>query len=327
MEIRRNPLLAIVGNPGRQVHPLAFEARDRYRADMRAGHDDAAEYWRGQAGAFFTGNNPLGPIAYYPVRDQRTRELLGAVYSDDLVDAAITAEEEFGHGAPARPYRWDDFKTTTGLAYPSLKRLIEREGMPPAGPVPGKRIGYYAKGGPLYGKNPRRDSRAEEELDLAEAQLALAERRGRASVAGSKSRSKLKSKGKKKVHGNPNEKKKQRPKTTRYSLEEARKKFKGIDAAIKAYKRFHGSNNPPTHVTVYHLPDGSSEARVENVHAALHRTLETPYVVPWKSSKRGTLWLHEHPEGEGAPLEVLDPSTGTTRKIGGDFVVDDWWHS
>ena len=422
------PWLAIVGNPGHKVHPLAYEARDRYRADMHAGHDEAAEYWRGQAGAFFTGNNPLGRLYYYPII--RGRELVGAMQADDGLDALRTAQEEFGPGVHL------------GVAYPSLKALIAREGHPPVGPIPAKRIGYYAKGGPLYGKNPFvRQARAakkcayclaptsgrdsvqcpdcgvnlhdecseeimgcptpgcrrsagtrvkeraveeerafsrrtespffrttrrepvvcptcrqvpwqgrgrkihcrtcaspwseanpageESELDVAEAQLALAERRARSSVAGSKSRGKLKSRsnGKKKARGNPHEKKKQRPKTTRYSLEEARKKFKGVDAAIKAYKRFHGNGNPPTHVTVYHLPDGNSKARVENVHTALHRTLETPYVVPWKSSKQGTLWLHEHPEGEGAPLEVLDPATGSTRKIAGDFVVDDWWQS
>ena len=49
--LRRNP-----SRRGREVHPLAYEARDRYREDMGAGHSSAAEYWRGQAGAFFTGN-------------------------------------------------------------------------------------------------------------------------------------------------------------------------------------------------------------------------------------------------------------------------------
>jgi len=312
VDVRQNPLLAIVGNPARDIHPLAFEARDRYRADMSAGHEEAAEYWRGQAGAFFTGNNPLGPIYYYPVKHRGL--LIGAMQADDGIDAMRSAEEEFGPGV------------NLGVAYRSLQALIAREGHPPVGPIPAKRIGYYSEGGPLYGKNPRRNPALdEEELDIAEAQLALAERH-RSSVAGSKSRGKVKSKGRK-VRGNPQEKRKQRPKVTRYSLEEARKKFRGLDAAIKKFKRFHGSSSNPDHVDVYHLPDGRNEERVENVHAALHRTLETPYVVPWKSNKKGTLWLHEHPEGDGAPLEVLDPETGTTRKIAGDFVVDDWWES
>lgn len=43
-------------NPMTNVHPLAIEARNRYLEDNKAGHSAAAEYWRGQAGAFFTGN-------------------------------------------------------------------------------------------------------------------------------------------------------------------------------------------------------------------------------------------------------------------------------
>jgi hypothetical protein len=45
-------------NPPRRVHPLAWAALDRYREDTEAGHDAAAEYWRGQAGAFFVQSNP-----------------------------------------------------------------------------------------------------------------------------------------------------------------------------------------------------------------------------------------------------------------------------
>ena len=59
-------------NPG-GVDPLALEARDRYREDMRAGHTSAAEYWLGQAGALFTGGhqravqaNPLLAIVGNP---------------------------------------------------------------------------------------------------------------------------------------------------------------------------------------------------------------------------------------------------------------------
>jgi hypothetical protein len=58
-------------NPMINVHPLAIEARKRYRDDLKAGHTDATEYWRGQAGAFFTGN-PLGSpnpyVSGYPSR-------------------------------------------------------------------------------------------------------------------------------------------------------------------------------------------------------------------------------------------------------------------
>lgn len=42
-----------------EVHPLAYAMRDRYRDDLAAGHLDAAEYWRGQAAAYFTQNPSL----------------------------------------------------------------------------------------------------------------------------------------------------------------------------------------------------------------------------------------------------------------------------
>lgn len=39
-----------------RVHPQALESLKRYKGDVKAGHKDAAEYWRGQAGAYFTAN-------------------------------------------------------------------------------------------------------------------------------------------------------------------------------------------------------------------------------------------------------------------------------
>ena len=45
--------LGLVRNP---IHPEAIESLKRYKDDVRAGHKDAAEYWRGQAGAYFTAN-------------------------------------------------------------------------------------------------------------------------------------------------------------------------------------------------------------------------------------------------------------------------------
>lgn len=123
---------------------------------------------------------------------------------------------------------------------------------------------------------------------------------------------------------NPQDRKKKRPKAKKVGLEEARK-YRGFEEAIEAYERFHGTK--PSEMTIYFIEDGQDAERIDNVHTALHRTLETPYVVPWKSNKKGSLWLHEHPKGEGAPLEVLDPFTGTTKKIAGDYVVDDWWYS
>ena len=43
-------------NPTVEVHPEAIESLKRYKDDLKAGHKDAAEYWRGQAGAYFTAN-------------------------------------------------------------------------------------------------------------------------------------------------------------------------------------------------------------------------------------------------------------------------------
>ena len=50
------PIYMTNPNTTRDVHPLAFEARERYHEDLSAGHTVAAEYWRGQAGAYFAGN-------------------------------------------------------------------------------------------------------------------------------------------------------------------------------------------------------------------------------------------------------------------------------
>ena len=135
----------------------------------------------------------------------------------------------------------------------------------------------------------------------------------------------------------PKGKKKSEAKKKRFTINEARERFEGVDEAVRAYRRFHGK--APSHVDVYVLDDGKKQVSVERAHAALHRTIDTNYFVPWESSKKDTLWKHEHVEGydlssnkqtpraENFPLEVLDPATGTTRKILGRFVVRDWWYS
>jgi len=46
------------------VHPQATKALKRYKEDLKAGHMGAAEYWRGQAGAYFTAN---------PTKQHRTK--------------------------------------------------------------------------------------------------------------------------------------------------------------------------------------------------------------------------------------------------------------
>jgi len=251
--VRHNPLLAIVGNPRNPIHygeegghdvaALAFEARHRFLEDMEAGHLDAAEFWRGQAGAFFTGPGPV------------------------------------------HPGDWDELER--------LERELARKGQT-----------QVAGGDPL---------------------------------GSLKSRSKKKrKKSVKKNRTMPKGKKKPQAKKKRFSIEQARERFEGVDEAVKAYKRFHGKS--PSHVDVYVLDDGRDDVTLDRAHAALHRTIDTNYFVPWDSNKKDTLWKHEHVEGydlhsqkqlppaEDFPLEILDPRTGTTRKILGRFQVTDWWH-
>ena len=45
-----------IGRIRMQVHPEALESLNRYKDDLKAGHAAAAEYWRGQASAYFTAN-------------------------------------------------------------------------------------------------------------------------------------------------------------------------------------------------------------------------------------------------------------------------------
>jgi hypothetical protein len=96
-----------------------------------------------------------------------------------------------------------------------------------------------------------------------------------------------------------------------------------FDAALKAHKTFHGVY--PDKVTVYQVPDGKKKINRKFV-AGLGRVPETHY---YKShpdgNKANTYWVHKHPPG-GEPLEVLDPSTGLTSKIGGTFKVTSWWY-
>lgn len=98
-----------------------------------------------------------------------------------------------------------------------------------------------------------------------------------------------------------------------------------FELATHRYKRFH--ETLPQGVRLIRVPDGRDEVtRDPNLYVALHETLETPYVVPWESSKAGTIWFHEHPE-DGRPLEVLNPRTGITSKVGGTYLIDEWWYS
>ena len=140
----------------------------------------------------------------------------------------------------------------------------------------------------------------------------------------------------KKNRATPKGQGKPKAKRKRFSIKEARERFEGVDEAVAAYKKFHGRK--PSHVDVYVLEDGKSGVSVERAHAALHRTIDTNYFVPWDSTKKNTLWKHEHVEGydlfsdkqtpkaEKFPLEILDPATGTTRKILGQFSIGRWWY-
>jgi hypothetical protein len=176
-------------------------------------------------------------------------------------------------------------------------------------------------------------------------------------VAGADDNGRVKSRGKKKARKKASKKKPSKVKKNRVaspgkkkptlkpkrklSVEEGTRRFEGMEEARAVYDEFHGKQHPPRGVDVYEFDDGLDEVRVEPIQVALHRTLETNYVVPWSSSKKGTLWLHEHKEGAGLrglqkgaampnpddlPLEVYDPWTQTTRKFGGRFQIRDWWY-
>jgi hypothetical protein len=285
--VRRNPLLAIVGNPQeRDVHPLAFEARDRYREDMEAGHTSAAEYWRGQAGAFFTMNPPeLG----YHVNQAK--------------------------GMVNRALAYDD-RHALHQAHAHLRRAYQLR------------------------RNPAEDpgvlDRVLEEIEYAEQELEERLETELHPVASPGKRGRVKGRGVQRNFRAKRPKKSGKPRTKRYTLDEARDKFDGFDRALKAYRKFHDSE--PSHVDVYELDDGQDEVTLDRVHTALHRTLETNYLVPWESNKKGSLWKHEHIEGaldgkinlesrvEDLPLEIYDDVTKTTRKLpNGRWYVSDWW--
>jgi hypothetical protein len=166
--------------------------------------------------------------------------------------------------------------------------------------------------------------------------------RGQRQVAGPdpvgrvKPRSKKRTRKVKKNRATPKGQGKPKAKKKRFSIKEARERFEGVDEAVAAYKKFHGRK--PSHVDVYVLEDGKDGVSVERAHAALHRTIDTNYFVPWDSNKKNTLWKHEHVEGydlfsdkqtpkaDKFPLEILDPATGTTRKILGQFSIGKWWY-
>ena len=54
----------LVKNPMTKVHPLAIEAKKKWKEDMKAGHGKGEEYWAGAAGAAYLLSNP-GYNYYY----------------------------------------------------------------------------------------------------------------------------------------------------------------------------------------------------------------------------------------------------------------------
>jgi hypothetical protein len=280
--VRSNPLLAIVGNPGPPgrdlgtprhrfiVDPRAFMARDRYRADLQEpGHQDAAEYWRGQAGAFFTMNPSRGEVDHHRRAAMR------------LIHEAIE-DEDF------RPLR---------QAHEHLQAAYRCCNNPPNPDDQGVLDDVLA------------------EIDAAEdvlfAGIEAVARPGKSGRVKKKRRTPTRKNKPKRGKGKP---------VKRYTIEEAREQFEGFDEAYKAYKRFH--EREPGHVDLYELDDGYEDERTEPVHAALHRRLETNYIVPWDSNKKGSLWKHEHIEGalngkidvegraeDDLPLDIFNPFT------------------
>lgn len=297
--VRENPLLAVVGMnppPGREVHPLAFVARDRYRADLEEpGHQEAAEYWRGQAGAFFT-MNPRAQALEHHCRS--------------------------AHGLAHRAREDEDFQALHH-AHEHLKAAHACCPNPPGSEERGILDAVLA------------------EIDVAEEELfaGLKTTAGkvRKAVAGSGKGGRVKGRGKRQTKKNFKVGAAKKPKKKRFSLEEAKKRFKDFDGALRAYRRFH--DRDPDHVDLYEFDDGEPGVREDPVQVALHRTLETNYIVPdgWDSNKNGALYKHEHIEGalngdvdidariEELPLEVYDRRTNTTRKFGGNFYITDWW--
>ena len=361
--VRRNPLLAIVGNPAqaREVHPLAYEARDRYREDMGAGHDSAAEYWRGQAGAFFTGNpheswavyrewDPVWGGSPPPPAESGMSRLEAVSFAEDMnirlrlpLGRRYVARPERSGGRPLHPVRGYENNPSQDhhrrAAMDLIHRALEDEDFGALREAHGHiQAAYRCCSNP---PRPEEVGILDEVLGRLEgAEDELFEKLNQPSVkavAGSGKVGRVKGRVKKNFKASK-PKKSKAPRKRRYSLEAARKKFKGFDKAISAYRQFH--DREPGHVDVYELEDGESVVTVDDVHAALHRTLETNYLVPegWDSNKNGSFWKHEHIEGamegkidlqariEDLPLEVFDVKRNRTIKLpNGRWYVSDWW--
>jgi hypothetical protein len=103
-----------------------------------------------------------------------------------------------------------------------------------------------------------------------------------------------------------------------YGEEEGERQFAN---AFERGEMFHGKK--PAYAEAITYDDGKEEHTVKAV-VALGMVPETHYTTPWPSNKKGYHWIHKHKKGN-EPIEVLDPETGVTMKIGGEFRVTDWW--
>ena len=109
-------------NPQAKVHPQALESLKRYKDDLKAGHVDAAEYWRGQAGAYFTANpsdyhvkkvkGSHGISSYYIVKGSGPHATYITSFSTkeealrELRELKRKETEEFEKHFTANPGRW-----------------------------------------------------------------------------------------------------------------------------------------------------------------------------------------------------------------------------
>ena len=87
-----------------KVHPEAVESLKRYKDDLKAGHKDAAEYWRGQAGAYFTANPTM------KIKPEHYSALKTKIYL--LLDSY--PEIDISKALTSMGYRWDIYWASKG---------------------------------------------------------------------------------------------------------------------------------------------------------------------------------------------------------------------
>ena len=91
--------------------------------------------------------------------------------------------------------------------------------------------------------------------------------------------------------------------------------------AVERAKMF--NETEPKFAEAITYDDGKDEHTVKVV-VGLGLVPETHYLGLKGSNKSGYHWVHKHAK-KNRPLEVLDPETGITYKVGGEFRVTDWY--